>query len=224
MVSYATESQKFHWFSNLYKRKQSVKQQFISQLVMLLFFLTRSSHFLQSLLSLDKDSRHVAQTTSRCLIFKEKVHTFHIFNLPLCVFWTAGVYARLGQVASSSLRECHQSSHLTFWQESKQLYFPEYSQKIFLKKYPSCFSCNLHSYLTIPFFFPFFFFEEQLKSVISFVSNKKQVCVKLAAWGRSLEERSGGGGRRGEQEARGFAFYIHFSPKKITKRKKKPEA
>lgn len=81
---YATESQKFHWFSNLYKRKQSAKQQFISQLVMLLFFLTRSSHFLQSLLSLDKDSRHVAQTTSRCLIFKEKVHTFHIFNLPLC--------------------------------------------------------------------------------------------------------------------------------------------
>lgn len=218
MVSYATESQKFHWFSNLYKRKQSVKQQFISQLVMLLFFLTRSSHFLQSLLSLDKDSRHVAQTTSRCLIFKEKVHTFHIFNLPLCVFWTAGVYARLGQVASSSLRECHQSSHLTFWQESKQLYFPEYSQKIFLKKYPSCFSCNLHSYLTIPFF-SFFFFKEQLKSVISFVSNKKQVCVKLAAWGRSLEERRGWQTRG--IGSKGVCFLHPFLPQKNNKKKKK---
>lgn len=187
---------------------------------MLLFFLTRSSHFLQSLLSLDKDSRHVAQTTSRCLIFKEKVHTFHIFNLPLCVFWTAGVYARLGQVASSSLRECHQSSHLTFWQESKQLYFPEYSQKIFLKKYPSCFSCNLHSYLTIPFFSFFFFFRGIAEKCNQLCVEQKAGVCEASCMGKELRREK----RRGWQTrgigSKGVCFLHPFHPQKNNKKKK----
>ena len=59
-----------------------------------------------------------------------------------------------------------------------------------------------------------------LKSVISFVSNKKQVCVKLAARKELRRERGwwqwgwwGGGGGGGGGEG-GFAFYIHFTQKK----------
>lgn len=64
-----------------------------------------------------------------------------------------------------------------------------------------------------------------LKRVISFVSNKKQVCVKLAAWGRSLKGRSGcmlWQPKRGGKEGSTF-FLLSFLLKKKKKKKRGKE-
>lgn len=88
-----------------------------------------------------------------------------------------------------------------------------------------CPRCNLHSNPTPynSFFCSCFLRIAVLKSVISFVSNKKQVCVKPAAReGGEAEKRGGGGG--GWQWWGGRVRFSHpFHPKKKKKEKEKPE-